>query len=123
MVGGASSDDAWSCVMPMALRQMAHRFFLVVETLHQMAQLSVVLVVLHRMAQSLVWFWWRFVKSRTVSSSAGGTFRGRKVMSGAGGALSYGTPSLLMLVALHQMAHHLFWCWWLFIGWRSLVWC
>jgi len=92
---GASSDGTAS--------------FLVVETLHQMAHFSVVLLVLHRIAQSLVWFWWRFIRWRIVSSGAGGTFRRRKVLSGAGGALSYGTPSLHMLEALHQMTH-LFWC-------------
>jgi hypothetical protein len=94
---GASSDGAPS--------------FMVVETLHQMAHLYVVLVVLHRMALSLVWFWWRFIKGRTVSSGAGGTCRHRIVLSGAGGASSYeyDTPSLLMILVLHQMAH-LFWC-------------
>jgi len=47
---------------------------------------------------------------------AGGTFRRRNVLPGAGGALSYGTPSLLMLVALHQMACLHFWRWWLFFN-------
>ena len=95
--------------------------FLMVE----MSHLSVVLVVLYRMAQSLVRFWWRFIRWRTVSSGAGETFRRRNVLSGAGGALSYGTPSLPMLVALHQMAHLLFWwwrCWWwLSIRWRKAL--
>lgn len=82
-----------------------------VVTLDQLAQLSVLLVALHRMARSLVWFWWRFIRWRTALSGAGGTFRRRNVLPGAGGALSYGTPSLLMLVALHQMAYLNFWRW------------
>ena len=89
-VGGASSDGASS--------------FLVVEALHQMSHLSVVLVVLYRMAQSLVRFWWRFIRWRTVSSGAGETFGRRSVLSGAGGALSYGSLSVLMLVALFSGA-------------------
>jgi hypothetical protein len=119
--GGSSLDGVVLCGASGALSDGAPSF-LVVETLDQMAHLSVVLVVFHLMAQSLVWFWCRFIRWRTVSSGAGRTFRRRKVLSGAGGALSYGTPSLLMLVVLQQMAH-LFLCWWLFIGWRSLVWC
>jgi hypothetical protein len=100
---GASSDGAPSVLV------------VVVVTLDQMAHLSVVQVVLYRMAQSLVWFWWRFIKWRTVSYGAGEIFKHRNVFSGAGGALPYGTPSLLMLVAPHQMAQ-LFWCWWLVVG-------
>jgi hypothetical protein len=32
-----------------------------------------VVVTLHQMAQNPVWFWWRFIIWRTVSSGAGGT--------------------------------------------------
>jgi hypothetical protein len=96
--------------------------FLMVVTLDQLAQLSVLLVALHRMARSLIWSWWRFIRWRTALCGAEGTFRRRNVLPGAGGgALSYGTPFLLMLVALHQMAHLHFWCWWLFWMAQSCV--
>jgi hypothetical protein len=64
--------------------------FLVVDTLHQIAQLSLVLVVLHRMTQSLVWLWWRFIIWHTVSSHAYGA--------------SSDGATFLVLAALHWMA-------------------
>jgi hypothetical protein len=91
---GASSDGAPSFLMVVALDQVAH--------------ISLLLV-------ALILFWWLFIRWRTALSVAGGTFRRRNVLPGAGDALLYGTPSLLMLAALLQMAHLHFWCWWLFL--------
>ena len=63
-VCGASSNDATFCGAGDSSSGGVPSF-LVVVTLHQMAHLSVVLVVLLRMAQSVVWFCWRFIKWRT----------------------------------------------------------
>jgi hypothetical protein len=65
------------------------------------------------MAHRLVWCWWRLIRCRTF-------------FSGANGALSDGTP-FLVLVALHQMAQSLVWWWWcyyieLLIG-MIFTWC
>jgi len=49
--------------------------------------------------------------------------RWRTVLSGVGGASSDGASYCVMLMALHQMARHLFWWWRHFIGWRTFMWC
>jgi hypothetical protein len=72
-VGGASSDGASSCVMPMVLHQMAHHFFVGGDTSSDGAtfcgaggsssdgtESCLVLVTLYQMAHRLVWCWRNF---------------------------------------------------------------
>ena len=107
--------------------------FLVVVALYQMAHHSVLLVALHRMAQSLVWLWWRFIRWRILLCNADGastdgpasflvvvTLSDGAPFCVAGGSSSDGTESCLVVVAPHQMAHPLLWCWSFFIMWHTI---
>jgi len=103
--GGSLSDGIGSCSVLMALYQMAHRLIWCWRNFQA--------------SQRLVWCWWCFIIWHTVSydacsaSSEGASFL---VLM----AIHWVVPSCVVLVALHQMTHLLFW-WWLFIRWRKAL--